>query len=90
MVFLNEDRAEDENEFFIHYSNIEEKVIEIFLPLALAVLPCQSSDQFLLSIRGILCFLHGVALNLITISEYQWPSHEALLDNYLAMLLRQS
>jgi hypothetical protein len=31
--------------------------------------------------------MNGIALNLITISEYQWPGHECLLDAYLDLLI---
>jgi hypothetical protein len=31
--------------------------------------------------------MNGAALNLITISEYQWLGHECLLDAYLDLLI---
>jgi AcrR family transcriptional regulator len=88
MVFLNEDRAESGSRFFIDHADIETNIMKIFLPLAQAVFVEKSNEVLLEILQSLICYLHGVALNLITISEYKWPKHEQLLDTYLDMLLK--
>jgi AcrR family transcriptional regulator len=87
MVFLNEDRAESESSFFFHHANIEVRMNKVFLPLTQLVFGGKSDEQLLKIIQGVMCHMNGIALNLITISEYQWPGHECLLDAYLDLLI---
>jgi len=87
MVFLNEDRAESESSFFFNHAGIETRMIEVFLPLAQSVFVGKSHEQMLKIIQGLICHVHGIALNLITISEYQWSGHELLLEAYLDLLI---
>jgi AcrR family transcriptional regulator len=87
MVFLNEDRAESESSFFINHAYIEVRINKVFLPLTQLVFLGKSDEQLLKIIQGVICHMNGIALNLITISEYQWPGHECLLDAYLDLLI---
>ena len=87
MVFLNEDRADSESSFFFHHADIETRMHEVFLPLARKVLVGNSHEQLLKTIQGLICHMHGIALNLITISEYHWSGHKLLLDAYLDLLI---
>jgi AcrR family transcriptional regulator len=87
MVFLNEDRAESESSFFINHAYIEVRMNKVFLPLTQLVFLGKSDEQLLKIIQGVICHMNGIALNLITISEYQWPGHECLLDAYLDLLI---
>jgi len=87
MVFLNEDRADSESSFFFHHADIETRMNEVFLPLAQSVFVGKSHEQLLKTIQGLICHIHGIALNLITISEYKWTDHEFLLDAYLDLLI---
>jgi adenine C2-methylase RlmN of 23S rRNA A2503 and tRNA A37 len=59
----------------------------VFLPLTQLVFGGKSDEQLLKIIQGVMCHMNGIALNLITISEYQWPGHECLLDGYLDLLI---
>ena len=87
MVFLNEDHAESKNSFFFHHADIEARMNEVFVPLAQSVFTEKSEAQLVKIIQGVVCHIHGIALNLITISEYQWSGHEQLLDGYLDLLI---
>jgi len=87
MVFLNEDHADSQSSFFFHHANIEARMNEVFLPLAQLVFAEKSHEQLLQTTQGLICHMHGIALNLITISEYQWSDHELLLDAYLDLLI---
>jgi len=87
MVFLNEDRAESEGNFFFHHADIETRMNEVFLPLVQSVFARKEHEQLLIITQGLICQMHGIALNLITISEYQWSVHRSLLDAYLDLLI---
>jgi AcrR family transcriptional regulator len=87
MVFLNEDRAESESSFFINHADIEVRMKKVFFPLTQLIFVGKSDGQLLKIIQGVICHMNGIALNLITISEYQWPGHECLLDAYLDLLI---
>jgi len=87
MVYLNEDHAEPGSNLFFHHADIEARMNEVFLPLAQSILAGKSPEQLLTTIQSLLCHMHGIALNLITISEYQWHDHKLLLDAYLDLLI---
>lgn len=87
MVFLNEDDASHESQFFVNHADIEKRLNVYFLPLAEQVFPDSSPEQLLIGVQSLACYLHGIALNLITISEYAWREHEHLLNHYLDLLL---
>ncbi len=89
MVFLNEDRAGHDSQFFINHADMESRMNEVFLPLTKQIFPAMDAEQCLASMQSTACQLHGIALNLITISEHSWNSHSRLMDHYLDLLLRQ-
>jgi AcrR family transcriptional regulator len=88
MVFLNEDRASHDSQFFVNHADMESRMNEVFLPLTKQVFPEMDAEQCLVSMQSIACQLHGIALNVVTISEHEWSKPSALLDYYLDSLLR--
>ena len=86
MVFLNEDRAEQDNQFFLQHAEIEERMNALFLPAMQACFPVKPSDELLAKLQLLMCVMNGIALNLITISEYEWPCYTSLLECYLDQL----
>lgn len=90
VVFLNEDRADDNNRFFVDHANIDERMQEVFtLPFANA-LPEKSETELEESIHASVCMLNGICLNIITISEFDWQAPEKMLDIYLNGLFREA
>lgn len=87
MVFLNEDRADSEDDFFVHHANMEARFNELFLPDLLASCQPESESAAQQLAHELICFLNGLALNLITISEFPWQSHQTLLSGYLSRLI---
>jgi hypothetical protein len=71
MVFLNEDSLGSESSYFIHRADIKVRMNNVFLPLTQLVFAGKSDEQLLKIIQGVICHMNGIALNLITISEYQ-------------------
>lgn len=88
MVYLNEDRAESNNRFFVHHARIEEQFNAVFAPSLSEAFPDKNAAEMTFVLQGVLCHMNGIALNLITISEYHWPGHKPLLDDYLDHLLK--
>lgn len=88
VVFLNEDRSDTKDNFFIDQTNIAPALIQYILPAIEKIFPENDMNSHLLFIQGLICYLNGMALNLITISEFSWSSQEALLNHYLDTILR--
>ncbi|MFQ3170752.1 MAG: AcrR family transcriptional regulator [Oleispira sp.] len=87
MVFLNEDSGDNQDNYFVDRSSIENKMLEIFLPAISQTLKGLEEEEMKLIMQSLLCFMNGIALNLITISEYNWPSHFDLLELHLNLIL---
>lgn len=86
MVFLNEDRADSDDDFFVHHADMENQFNELFFQDLITVShPESETDAEILS-HELMCLLNGITLNLITISEFQWKSHLQILNNYLDRL----
>lgn len=91
IVFLQEDLASDAGRRYVEVSDI----VERFGLLTQAVTEAQahgelgSTDPVDVS-QGLICLLHGLALNFITISEYPWRDAATLsrltVRSYLAGL----
>ena len=40
-------------------------------------------ESMMIFLESLLCFVHGIALNVITISEYPWRDYEKYIDVFL-------
>lgn len=87
IVFLNEDRAESSDEFFINHANIFGKFLQIAGPLMVEVSDQDDHGEMLLLLESAICYIHGIALNVITISEYPWNDCEKYIDVFLNAVL---
>lgn len=85
MVFLHEDRSDSQDRFFVDHARIEARLNDFFQPLEGEL--GLSTEELAMLQQSIICFLHGVMLNLISISEYDWLSGQSLLDHYLDTML---
>lgn len=83
IVFLNEDRASSEDEFFINHANITEQMLLLAGPLIQDLLEAVDDGKLMIFLEGLMCFVHGIALNVITISEYPWNDYEKYIDIFL-------
>jgi AcrR family transcriptional regulator len=79
MVFLNEDTAASEGDLYVNSSAIVAR-FQVFLRPILAAQAAgtiRAGDPMPI-LEGFGCLLHGLALNLITISEYPWTPRAQL------------
>lgn len=83
IVFLNEDRASSADEFFINHANITEQMLVIAGPLIQDLLTTVDGGEMMTFLESLMCFVHGIALNVITISEYPWSDYEKYVDIFL-------
>lgn len=83
IVFLNEDRASSSDDFFINHANITEEMLLFIGPLMQDLLESVDHSAMMLFLESLMCFVHGIALNVITISEYPWNNHEKYIDIFL-------
>ena len=87
IVFLNEDRADSSDDFFINHSNIFGEFLQIAGPLINEVISPDDHEKMMVLLESAICYVHGIALNVITISEYPWQSYEKYIDVYLDAVL---
>ena len=87
IVFLNEDRASTEDDFFINHANIAEKMLLMGAPLIQELLGTIDQTKMMTFLESMICYVHGIALNVITISEYSWSDPEKYIDIYLDAVL---
>ena len=83
IVFLNEDRASSADEFFINHANITEQMLVIAGPLIQDLLTTVDGGEMMTFLESLMCFVHGIALNVITICEYPWNDYEKYVDIFL-------
>lgn len=83
IVFLNEDRASSSDEFFINHANIKEEMLLVVAPLMKDLMKSVGGASMMVFLESLMCFVHGIALNVITISEYPWNDHEKYIDVFL-------
>ena len=83
IVFLNEDRASSSDEFFINHANITEEMLLVVGPLMQDLLKSVDPSAMMIFLESLMCFVHGIALNVITISEYPWNDYEKYIDIFL-------
>lgn len=83
IVFLNEDRASSADDFFINHANIKEEMLLVVGPLIQDLLDSSDHSSMMVFLETLICFVHGIALNVITISEYPWNDHEKYIDIFL-------
>lgn len=88
MVFLNEDRADEQDDFFVQHAGMEDKFNELFLDHLVNISSSKSESEVKALSHELICFLNGIALNLITISEFSWVPYESMLDGYLSRLIK--
>lgn len=87
IVFLNEDRASSADEFFINHANITGEMLLIVGPLIQDLLASIDDGSMMVFLESLMCFVHGIALNVITISEYPWNDYEKYIDIFLDSVL---
>jgi len=88
MIYLNQDQIEPGESYYVDASPVVERYW-MFMDLiaeAQAGGAAPRGDPRRLG-EALLCLLHGLALNLITIPEYPWLDREVLLQTALAGLL---
>lgn len=83
IVFLNEDRASSDDEFFINNTDFSGKMLLIAGPLIQELIKSVEDEPILLFLESLMCLVHGIALNVITISEYPWHNYEKYVDLFL-------
>jgi AcrR family transcriptional regulator len=83
IVFLNEDRASSGDDFFINHANITEELLQVVQPLMAELSASVDPSSMLTYLESLMCYVHGIALNTITISEYPWSDHEKYVDIFL-------
>lgn len=83
IVFLNEDRASSSDEFFINHTNIVEEMLVVIAPIMNELLISVGESSVMVFLESLMCFVHGIALNVITISEYPWNGYENYIDVFL-------
>ena len=88
IVFLNEDRAASSDKFFINHANIAHEMLLVVSPIMQDLLKPDHQPPMLIFLESLMCFVHGVALNVITISEYPWHDYEKYIDIYLNSTLQ--
>ena len=87
IVFLNEDRASSADDFFINHAKVAEKLLVVVAPLIQDLTKSIDQSQMMVFLESMMCFVHGIALNVITISEYPWQDYEKYVDIYLDSVL---
>lgn len=87
VIFLNEDRADSKDRFFVDHSDIDNRLRQIFTPSYDMLMTGKNDEEIALFEQGMYHYLHGLLLNVISISEYNWQPPEKLLDQYLDMAL---
>ena len=83
IVFLNEDRASSEDDFFINNTDVSGQMLLIAGPLIQEFIKSDEDEPILLFLESLMCLVHGIALNVITISEYPWHNYEKYVDIFL-------
>lgn len=83
IVFLNEDRAESSDGFFINHANVAEEMLVFAGPLMQELMESSDFASVMVFLEGLMCFVNGIALSVITISEYPWNNHEKYIDIFL-------
>ena len=83
IVFLNEDRASSEDEFFINHANVAGEMLVVVGPLMQELMAPADGPDMMVFLESMVCLVHGIALNIITISEYPWNHHEKYIDVFL-------
>lgn len=83
IVFLNEDRASSSDGFFINHANIAEEMLIFVGPLMQELMESADLSAVIIFLEGLMCFVNGIALNVITISEYPWNHYEKYIDIFL-------
>jgi len=83
IVFLNEDRASSSDGFFINHANIAEEMLVFMGPLLQELMKSPDFSSVIIFLESLMCFVNGIALNVITISEYPWNNHEKYIDIFL-------
>jgi hypothetical protein len=83
IVFLNEDRASSSDKFFVNHANIAEEMLVVVGPLLQDLWDSVDYSSMIIFLESLMCFIHGIALNVITISEYPWNDYEKYIYIFL-------
>lgn len=87
IVFLNEDRASSADDFFINHANITGQMLTLAGPLIQELSDSVDPESMMTFLESLMCYVHGIALNVITISEYPWGDYEKYVDIFLDSVL---
>ena len=87
VVFLNEDRASSADDFFLNHANIAQEMLVVIGPLIQQIAKSIDHSSMMVFLESLMCFVNGIALNVITISEYPWSDYEKYIDIYLKATL---
>jgi len=87
VVFLNEDRASSADDFFLNHANIAQEMLVVIGPLIQQIAKSIDHSSMMAFLESLMCFVNGIALNVITISEYPWNDYEKYIDIYLKATL---
>lgn len=87
VVFLNEDRASSADDFFLNQANIAQEMLVVVGPLIQQIAKSIDHSSMMAFLESLMCFVNGIALNVITISEYPWSDYEKYIDIYLKATL---
>lgn len=85
VIFSYEDRADANDQFFVDHARIDDRLRDIYAPIRSELNLTQQQMSTLT--QALNCYLHGVLLNLITISELEWAPGPDLLNHYLDAVL---
>lgn len=87
VVFMIEDRIEDQEKYYIETSTILARY-QVFAQLLGEHLGVTESPSDKLRERtvGLICALNGICHMLVTVSEHSWPPPERLLEQVLRMV----
>ncbi|MCC1495235.1 TetR/AcrR family transcriptional regulator [Alcanivorax sp. 1008] len=83
IVFLNEDRASSSDEFFINHTNVVGEMLVVIAPIMQDLVGHVGDSSVMVFLESLMCFVHGIALNVITIGEYPWNNYEKYIDIFL-------
>jgi AcrR family transcriptional regulator len=87
MVFFNEDRSEQGEPLFVHRFSMKARL----RPLLTAIEEGQAAGEIIPGdpvtlLQVLVGFVHGAALNLITISEFEWVARDQIICTALSLL----
>ena len=87
LVFMAEGVTQPEVATFLEHPEIVARY-QVFAAAIVEVTGAITDEQLKRKLDGLICFLHGIAHSLITISGYEWSSPTSLVDCALRGVLK--